>query len=175
MAQKFAAIDASMRVENIILAQAGFELEGYLLVASDTAKIGDIYDATTSTFATPAPSLSEAKATLLAAVTEKRWQIENGGVAFGGATIRTDDKSQGKITSAVALFDNDPTLTLIDWEAQPGVWVTVDAATMKVIGKTAGRHVQACFSHARVLSEQINLAVDVAALAAIDIESGWPG
>ena len=140
-----------------------------------SAKIGDVYDSMTGTFSPPPPVLNDMRAAMITAVAEKRWQVENGGVVFGTTTIRTDDKSQGKITSAVALFDNDPTLTLIDWEAQPGVWVSVDAPTMKEIGKTAGRHVQACFSRARSLSEQINAATDAAALAAIDIESGWPG
>jgi hypothetical protein len=122
----------------------------------------------------PALTLNEAKAAAMAAIRSKRWAVETGGVVINGATIRTDETSQMKLNGAVALFANDPTLTAVDWEAQPGVWVQVDAATMKAIGVAAGRHVQACFSHARALSEAVNAAADQAALDAIDIGAGWP-
>lgn len=119
-------------------------------------------------------SLEELRANKLAALAEKRWNVENGGINIGGAPVRTDATSQSKITGAVSLFQNDPQLTSLDWEAQPGIWVTFDAETMKAIGIAVGRHVQACFSRAKALSTQITQAQDEAALEAIDIESGWP-
>ncbi|MBZ9850124.1 DUF4376 domain-containing protein [Mesorhizobium sp. CA14] len=115
------------------------------------------------------------RANKLAALADKRWTIENGGVVINGASVRTDANSQAKITGAVSLFQNDPELESIDWEAQPGVWVTLDAATMKAIGIAVGRHVQACFSRARALSASIMAAPDIEALDAVDIEAGWPG
>jgi len=121
----------------------------------------------------PAP-LEELRVARLAALADKRWRVETGGVMVAGALVRTDATSQSKITGAVSLFDNDPELVSIDWEAQPGVWVTLDAASMRAIGIAVGRHVQACFSHARTLSGQIVAAEDKAALDAVDIEDGWP-
>ncbi|AZO58974.1 DUF4376 domain-containing protein [Mesorhizobium sp. M1A.F.Ca.IN.022.06.1.1] len=110
----------------------------------------------------------------LAALADKRWQVETGGIVVGGAPVRTDANSQAKITGAVALFQNDPGLDTIDWEAQPGVWVTLDAASITAIGIAVGRHVQACFSRARTLSEEIMAAANLAALDGIDIDAGWP-
>ncbi|PBC02676.1 DUF4376 domain-containing protein [Mesorhizobium sp. WSM3860] len=125
-------------------------------------------------YSPPTVTLEESRAAKLAALAEKRWKVETGGTIVGGVPVRTDANSQAKITGAVLLFGNDPELTAIDWEAQPGVWVTVDAATMKSIGVAIGRHVQACFSRAKALSAEIVAAFDSAALDAVDIESGWP-
>ncbi|RUX09544.1 DUF4376 domain-containing protein [Mesorhizobium sp. M2A.F.Ca.ET.037.01.1.1] len=111
----------------------------------------------------------------LAALADKRWSVETGGIAINGAPVRTDANSQAKITGAVSLFQNDPSLEAIDWEAQPGIWVTLDTATMKAIGIAVGRHVQACFSRARALSASIMAASDIEALDAVDIEADWPG
>jgi hypothetical protein len=122
----------------------------------------------------PAPSLDERIDFLQAAVRNRRWEAETSGVVVGGAPIRTDETSQNKIAGAVNLFANDPTLTSIDWEAQPGVWVTLDQATMLAIGVAVGRHIQACFSNAKALSEAVAAAEDSADLDAIDIEAGWP-
>lgn len=80
---------------------------------------------------------------------QRRWEIETGGIVVAGASIRTDEQSQAKISGAVQLLDKDPTLTEIDWEAQEGEWVTVDAAMMQAIGIAVGRHVQTCFSALR--------------------------
>lgn len=119
--------------------------------------------------------LGPRKEAMRAALRDKRWRVETGGIVVGGASIRTDETSQAKITGAVNLFSHDETLTHIDWEAQPGIWVQLDEATMLAIGVAVGRHVQACFSHAKTLSEAITSAEDHAALDAIDIEAGWPG
>ncbi|CAH1657239.1 conserved hypothetical protein [Hyphomicrobiales bacterium] len=118
--------------------------------------------------------LDEMKADKLTALAQRRWEAETGGITVAGALIRTDATSQAKITGAVSLFQADPTLTSIDWEAQPGVFVALDAATMTAIGIAVGRHVQACFSRGRVLSEAITAAITLAALDAIDINQGWP-
>jgi hypothetical protein len=118
--------------------------------------------------------LEDLRAAKLAALAAKRWSVETGGVLVGGVLVRTDGNSQAKITGAVSLFQSDPNLLSIDWEAQPGVWVTLDAATMKVIGLAVGRHVQGCFGRAKALSVQILATADETALDAIDIEAGWP-
>lgn len=123
----------------------------------------------------PGPSFEQRKTEMIAAVRAKRWEVENGGVEMiPGVVIQTDVVSQSKVAGGVQLFQNDPTLTHVDFEAQPNQWVTMDAATMTQIGIAVGRHIQACFSNARLLQEAIQAAVDVDDLALIDIESGWP-
>lgn len=122
----------------------------------------------------PVDTLEQRKAKMHEAIRAKRWHVETGGIVVSGAPIRTDETSQAKITGAVSLFASDDSLTSIDWEAQPGEWVTIDAATMTAIGIAVGRHVQACFSHARTLSEAVEVAEDHDALDLIDVEAGWP-
>src|SRR5690606_18635611 len=100
----------------------------------------------------PPVSLADAKLAVQAKIRARRKVAEEAGTVVNDMTILTDAVSQGKITGAVNLFANDPTLETIDWEATPGNWVTVDSATMMTIGIAAGRHVQGCFSRARVLS-----------------------
>jgi hypothetical protein len=118
--------------------------------------------------------VEDVRATRLASLTDKRWSIETGGIVVDGDPIRTDEISQAKITGAAWLFDNDPDTQSIDWEGQPGVWITADAAKMKAIATATGRHVQACFSRERTLSEELAAAPNLSTLLAIDIETGWP-
>ncbi|HEY9215904.1 MAG TPA: DUF4376 domain-containing protein [Ancylobacter sp.] len=124
--------------------------------------------------ADPATLLEARRSALRSALANKRWQVETGGVSVGGVPVRSDYTSQSKIAGAVSLFGADPTMTIIDFEAQPGVWVEIDAATMSAIGIAVGRHVQACFSRAKVLSAEIVAALDAATLDTIDINAGWP-
>lgn len=121
-----------------------------------------------------ADDLAQAKADALNNLRDLRWQKSVGGTTFNGIPIRTDEGSQAKIDGAVALFDKDPALTTLDFEAQPGVWVTFDKAAMEAIGVAVGRHVQACFSRQRELSGLIDAAETFADLAAVNVETGWP-
>jgi hypothetical protein len=120
-------------------------------------------------------SVADRQAQMCEMVRERRYSAETGGITVqGGATLITDRDSQAKITWAVALFENDQTLIDIDWEAQPGVWVSVDREAMLGIGVAVGRHVQQCYSHSRQLIESIMAASSHAELDAIDISVGWP-
>ncbi|MFG1283396.1 DUF4376 domain-containing protein [Xanthobacter autotrophicus] len=138
-------------------------------VASDTANVGDIWDETG--FHSPAPP-APTSADLLAYAADKRWLVETGGIVVSGESIRTDEKSQAKITGALQLLAADQTITGIDWEAQPGVWVTLDAITMKNIGVAVGRHVQACFSTLKSVQEEITSGA-ITTYAEID-NAAWP-
>lgn len=122
----------------------------------------------------PTPELAAAK---LQAIRDRRWQAETAGVVVGGQAIRTDEKTQGKVTGALKLLDLDPSRTSVDWEAVPGVFVTLDKATLEAIGLAIGGHIQACFTRSKVLTLAVLAArdnADRAALLAIDIETGWP-
>ncbi len=103
----------------------------------------------------PAPVVPPTLAQLLAHAAQRRWEIETSGVEVAGQVIRTDELSQAKITGAVSLLSNDPDVAGIDWEAQPGTWVTLDRATMIGIGVAVGRHVQRCFSALRQIQDAI--------------------
>uniref|UniRef100_UPI003017E1C0 DUF4376 domain-containing protein n=1 Tax=Kaistia sp. MMO-174 TaxID=3081256 RepID=UPI003017E1C0 len=121
----------------------------------------------------PGPPIAPTVANLLAYAAAKRFEVETGGVTVGGAPIRTDEKSQNRVSGAAQLVANDPTLLVIDWEAQPGVWVEVSAADMKAIGIAVGRHVQACFSTLKAVQAAIHSGA-ITTTAEIDA-AGWPG
>ncbi len=121
-----------------------------------------------------AAELAQAKEARKAEIRALRWQKEVGGATFNGLPIRTDEESRAKINGAVALFDKDPTLAVVDFEAQPGVWIEFDQPTMDALGVFVGRHVQQCFSHSKALMMLVDPAETFADLAAIDIEAGWP-
>lgn len=113
----------------------------------------------------PPPSVDD----LLAHAAQRRWEVETGGITVAGAPIRTDEKSQNKITGAVILLDKDQALDEVDWEAQPEVWVTADRATMEAVGLAVGRHVQACFSALRQIQAAIRATPPtITTLAEID-------
>lgn len=122
----------------------------------------------------PALPFADQKAAKIDAIRALRWQRENAGTLVSGIPIRTDETSQGKISGAVQLFDKDPTLTAIDFEAQPGVWVSLSKAQMGAIGIAAGRHIQACFTRSKDLMAAVTAAANQAQLDAIDITAGWP-
>ncbi|MFG1414056.1 DUF4376 domain-containing protein [Xanthobacter sp. VTT E-85241] len=106
-------------------------------------------------------------AALLAHAAQRRWEIETGGIEVAGQMIRTDEQSQAKISGACVLLSNDPDVASIDWEAQPGTWVTLDRATMISIGVAVGRHVQRCFSALRQIQGEIT-AENITTTGAID-------
>lgn len=114
---------------------------------------------------------------LLAAIRDKRWQVETAGVLVGETPVRTDEKSQAKINGAVTLFTINADLEAVDFESEPGSFVTIDRETMLAIGLAVGAHVQAAFSRSRTLTEAVITARDAAdreALLGLDITTGWP-
>ncbi|WP_051678658.1 DUF4376 domain-containing protein [Xanthobacter sp. 91] len=158
-------------VARIILAGADWPqlFPGAVGVESDTANVGDTW--TGSAFVPPAaPPPSEAD--LMAYAADLRWRIETGGITVAGTSVRTDEKSQAKISGAVILLTADQTIGAIDWEAQPGVWVSLDAATMQAIGVAVGRHVQACFTALKAVQEAIT-AGEIVNFEQIDA-ADWP-
>lgn len=138
-------------------------------VPSEIAKPGDHYDGTSFTPPPVAPPNSDQLKDFAA---DKRWRVETGGIVVSGTPIRTDEKSQSKISGTVQLLAADPSITSIDWEAQPGVWVTVDVPTITAIGIAVGRHVQLCFSTLKAVQSEIE-AGTITSFAAIEA-AAWP-
>ena len=120
-------------------------------------------------------TLDELKAARIQAVRDLRATKEVGGIVVGGTPIRTDEKSQAKLNGAVSLFALDPAKTQVNnWEAVPGVFVTLQRAQIEAIGLAVGAHIQACFDRSADLCRAISEAEDAAAVSAIDITAGWP-
>lgn len=138
-------------------------------VPSETANPGDHYDGTSFT---PPPVAPPSIDQMKAYAADKRWRVETGGLVVNGVSIRTDEKSQNKLSGAVQLISADPSLTSVDWEAQPGVWMAVDASSITAIGVAVGRHVQQCFSTLKAIQAEIE-AGTITSFAAIEV-AAWP-
>lgn len=119
-------------------------------------------------------TLQEHQAAMLAAIRDRRWTHEQAGFIGPAGPVRTDDKTQSKLTGALVMFGRDTSLSTLDWELAPGVWATVTEADVAGMGVLVGQHVQACFTRSRELSEAVLAAGTHAGLNAIDITAGWP-
>lgn len=116
--------------------------------------------------------LAHLRARALAALAERRWRAETGGVDVGGVAVRTDRESQGLIAGAVQLAQLQPGETT-RFKAASG-WVELTAAQVQAVGVAVAGHVRSCFAREAELSAEIEAAADEASLAAIDLDAGWP-
>lgn len=120
-----------------------------------------------------APSLPTVE-DLLAALAARRFQAEEAGTIFAGYPLATDRTTQAKITAAYVKATADPDYTIEAWKFAPGVFAALDAETIIAAANAMEAHVQTCFSKEAALTAQILAAETPEALAAIDLEQGWP-
>ena len=114
----------------------------------------------------------QVRASLLQAVSAKRWAVETGGLTLpGGATVGTTIDDQNRITSVIANAQLAGVVS-VNFKAQSG-WVTLSLEHMRGIAAAIALHVQACFSAERAHHEAIAAASD-AELYGYDINAGWP-
>lgn len=112
--------------------------------------------------------LAEAKRRLRERATALRWEHETGGITVGGVLVLTGIEDQNRI--ATALIGAPATL---DFKADSG-WVTLTLAELQAVAAAITTHVQACFTAERAHHEAINALPSLAAVAAYDVEAGWP-
>ncbi len=119
------------------------------------------------------PTLAEAKCERLAALGERRWRAETAGTSVSGMRLPTDETTQAKLTAAVVacVLDND---YAVNWKLADGSFRQFDHATLIAVAQGVHAHVQSCFDREAQLVSAIDAAPDNAALAAVDIETGWP-
>jgi len=121
----------------------------------------------------PTPSLTELKTQKRAALANLRWKVETGGITVGGITLPTDERTRSNLHAKYTLAKENSNVTCV-WKLGDGSFVTLSNATIQSAAHAVHDHVQACFDHEAALAAQIDAVVDEAALAAIDIEVGWP-
>lgn len=73
-----------------------------------------------------------------------RMQAETSGTIINGININTDRDSQSKITGAAVQAIDDPSYTC-QWKTDDGIFVTIDADTIKIIARGIRTYVQSCF------------------------------
>ena len=125
--------------------------------------------------ADPTARLEARKEAMRDTARDRRWRAEQRGVELNGLQLRTDERSQQRVTSLVTAIAADEMADNFDFEAQPGQWITVTRAQGIAIGKALSQHVQACFNHCKALHAAIAAAEDDEALGAINLQAGWPG
>lgn len=122
------------------------------------------------------PTLAERRVLLISRIETLRLDKENGGMAFNGAPIPTDDRAKtlimGARTAAVEQGDDYSD----EWKISPGVYVPLDAAAAIALGDALLAHIRACFARERVLTQAALDASNHGAMNAAEaaIETGWP-
>ena len=172
---RYAVIENGI-VANIALADAEYAAEMGWIEAGD-ATIGMTYDGTAFGPA-PAPSIDDARATAWAAVKLRRAQLEFGGCDTPFGRVQTDPESTTKINglttlALIAQAGGQP--FEVGFSMADNSVVVLDATEAITMGATVGGYVGAVYAHSFALRAQIDAAVDLAALAAIDLLLGWPG
>lgn len=155
------------------LTDDGPSLEAYEQVASRSITVGA--DTAVASYTTENKPLADYKTERKAEATAKRYDVETGGVTVSGMTVETSRESQGMIDGAysLAVRNADTQNFTIDFKTATG-WVSLTAAQMIAISEAVGTHIQDAFKRERALHEAIDAAGTHAAVAAIDITTGWP-
>ena len=119
---------------------------------------------------------------LKAAITQKRWEVETGGLTLPtGVRVATGIDDQNRITSVIANA-RLAGLDSVSFKAASG-WVTLTLAELEGVAAALAQHVQQCFSAERAHHEAIDALEQLhagnaqalqQALEAYDVEQGWP-
>lgn len=120
-----------------------------------------------------APSLGASKATRKAEAAAIRWERETGGITVAGLFVPTDRTTQDRVDQIVKAYDDGDIAGSIDFKAGEA-WVSIGESELRAIKAAGAQHIQACFSREKEICALIDAAADAAALAAIDLNSGWP-
>ncbi len=104
--------------------------------------------------------------------TEKRYIVETSGLSINNIVIKTDRESQATIGCTLNYLGLVPN-AVIDWKGTFG-WTSINMASANFSAIAIGNHVQACFSHERVIHEAIDATTTHEDLDNIDINVGWP-
>jgi Domain of unknown function (DUF4376) len=90
------------------------------------------------------------KAQLVDYAGARRFAIETGGVLLGGIPVDTSRESQNMIANAVSFLKDDPEIASVEFKTPAG-FVTLAREVVLEMGRTIGRHVQACFAAERAV------------------------
>ncbi|ODU71349.1 MAG: hypothetical protein ABT11_04060 [Novosphingobium sp. SCN 66-18] len=149
-------------------------------VVIEDAAIGDfVISGDGSTLEARVIPIEEARAAAMVAVSTHFNVVLAQGCMTPKGRADCDDKAQQRITSAVLLSDKAAQLGLPEaatpWTMFDGSVEPHSRAELVALGLAIGAQMQACFARKQQLQALIGAAADRAALAAIDIEAGWPG
>lgn len=120
------------------------------------------------------PSLDSLREQVKALATERRWQVETGGITLAdGTRILTATDDQARIDTALSNMERYA-IKSVDFKSAAG-FVTLSYDQLKAIGAAVVAHVQGCFSAEMKHHAAIDALTDVLAIAGYDCSAGWPG
>lgn len=115
---------------------------------------------------------------------DRRWDIAkvyrevriNGGCATPSGAVDTDAESRNLISGSVVMAQLAGAAFSTSWRLADNNYVTLDAAAMIALGMAVGRFVAACYLASFAISDALDAAaaIDAAAIAAVDIQAGYP-
>ena len=112
--------------------------------------------------------LGERRREILAELPAVRFRHETGGSVFEGVPLHTDRESQA--TLALAALQGSAER----WKGRDGTWYAMSPERLQAAAAAVMAHKRACFAREEALADEIRQADSLEALAAIDLEEGWP-
>ena len=97
------------------------------------------------------------------------------GMPWEGKVLQVDPQSQALISSSALMASLGVLPEGFSWRMADNSFLSLDAAGMTVMATAAGAYVNALKRAAWALIDAIEAAADKAALAAVDLDAGWPG
>lgn len=117
--------------------------------------------------------LETAKTNIKTAITQKRWQVETGGVTLpDGTVVLTGIEDQNRVATAIQGM-RDSGMLEVDFKAESG-WVSLTLDQLVAVSTAIAEHVQKCFSYERFLHELVDVCDSVVAIQTVDSNSDWP-
>ena len=103
-----------------------------------------------------------------AAIAERRWEREVGGIVVAGLTIATDDRSKLLINGAAveAMLDLNYQM---QWKTPSG-FVELTASQVLAVARAVRAHVQACFDR----EAELLASLDAGTFESGMLDEGWP-
>lgn len=169
---RLAVIESGV-VANIILAPEDFKIEGATLVTTDSAGIGDLYDAENGVFSPPPPQPVMADE-LVAYASDLRWRIETGGATWNGFPVHSDRESQSKIIAERLAISEGVRDDPDGWKFADGEFRLLSNAEFVSLSDAVRLHVRTAFAIEAAVQAGI-AAGDIATFAAVDAAFGIGG
>lgn len=131
--------------------------------------------------AKPAPvTLDELKASACAQMRARRW-ASHIAVTYEGIEFVSDDTATTRLAAAITARQTAQALGLeaaaatAGWEAKEGTMVPMTLNDLRGLLLAGVARTQAAFDRQAQLTAEIKAAGTAEALAAIDLDAGWPG
>ena len=154
------------------------ELRSSLLAAQQNGQIIDWSGDLPVAVDPPPPTLPDRRRQRLAAINAERDQREEAGFPYRGKLLDSTPRSVQRITAAAlaaqaSLAAGQP--YSVEWICADNSPLPLDAAGVIGMPVALALHAAALHDHARSMKAAVDAADSEAALAAIDIQAGWPG